>query len=246
MTIPAGHASDPVLAYSFTARPAVSNALVAVSTSWPTTVGTRISALGEGAWRLLGLEPTEQPLRTMTDASASGPHSMASSSAWHEPSTSPSRSGTFTRFGVWTQRCSVLLMVLRLGAGAMLGVSLVACGSSSGPAAVSANPSPCVSPYADSGTADVTVAIPDGSSTAGVQVAVGKHLTVGWAECGESGQFESSDPTGTMLRSTDSSSLGKGGPVINVRYLAQTTGTVTIRGTGSKGSNGKIVVTITP
>jgi hypothetical protein len=154
-------------------------------------------------------------------------------------------SGAFSRFGARAMGGNVLNMFLRLGVRVLLGMSLVACGSSGGPASVSANPSPCVSPYADSGT-DVTVAIPDGTRTAEVQVAVGEHLTLGWAKCGENGAFKSSDPTGTMLQGTDSSSLGKGGPVIDVRYLAQKAGTVTISGTGSKGSNGKIVVTITP
>lgn len=137
-------------------------------------------------------------------------------------------------------------MDVRLGVGVILGLSLAACGSSSAPASQGgANPSPCVSPYADSG-ADVSVAIPDGTGTAHVQVAIGKHLTVGWAQCGESGQIDSSDASGTFLQGTDGSSLGKGGPRIDVRYLAQKAGTVTINGTGSKGSNGKLVVTITP
>lgn len=136
-------------------------------------------------------------------------------------------------------------MFVRIGLGLLLGASLVGCGSSSGSASVRVSPSPCVSPYADSAS-DVTVAIPQGTGTSEVQVSVGKHLVVGWATCGENGAFTFSDPGGTLLQGTDSSSLGKGGPVIDARYLAQKAGRVTISGKGSKGSNGRIVVTITP
>ncbi len=136
-------------------------------------------------------------------------------------------------------------MVWRLGVRVILGLALVSCGSSSGPTTVTANPSPCVSPYADSGS-DITVAVPSDTGTARVQVPVGRHLVVGWATCGENGTLTSSDPTGLLLQGTDSSSVGKGGPVIDVRYLAQQAGTVTISGTGSKGSRGRLVVTITP
>jgi hypothetical protein len=131
----------------------------------------------------------------------------------------------------------------RLGAGILLLAVLTACGSASEPRFVAANPSPCASPYADG---DMMVAIPEGSDAVRVQVATGNHLTVGWPHCGESGEFTSSDPEGALLSATDASSLGKGGPVVDVRYLAQKAGTVTIVGKGSKGSNGKLVVTITP
>jgi hypothetical protein len=109
---------------------------------------------------------------------------------------------------------------------------------------VAANPSPCVSPYADS-AGDVTAAIPEGGDKADIHLVVGQHLTVGWKACGESGALKTSDPAGAMLTSTDASSEGKGGPAIDVRYLALKEGTVTVTGEGSKGSNGQLVITIT-
>lgn len=108
-----------------------------------------------------------------------------------------------------------------------------------------AAPTPCVSPYAVSGT-DVFVAVPPRSSALEVKVSVGSRLTVGWSNCGEGGQLSSSDPTGAMLLATDATAFSKGGPVTSVRYLAEKEGTVTITGRGSEGSRGRIVITIVP
>lgn len=138
------------------------------------------------------------------------------------------------------------MAVRGLGVVAVLGLALAGCGSSdltdrsNASGDTTAGPTPCSSPYASD---DVSVSIPKGSRELHISVLKGAHVVIGWSVCGESGEIRSS---GSGLEVTDAGSLSKGGPTVYVRYLADKEGTVTITGEGSKGSHGKVFVTVSP
>jgi hypothetical protein len=121
-------------------------------------------------------------------------------------------------------------------------VSLRDNGSSTNvPPVVGTSSCPSPSPYAST-DGEPTVTIPASGSTP-VTIATGGHVTVGWSRCGEDGTI-TSDDDGSILRVTDVSSTGKGGPVFDVRYEGVSAGTVTLAGDGSLGSHGTVVVTV--
>lgn len=127
--------------------------------------------------------------------------------------------------------------------GSLLPLSLVLSVSACGPSSVHATgqptASPCSSPYADS-TSDHYVAVPTSGGEVRVDVKVGEHLVVGWKSCGSAGDIRLM--TGP-LTVTDASSTGKGGPAVDVRFLATGVGEARISGDGSAG-RGDIIVSV--
>ena len=135
-------------------------------------------------------------------------------------------------------------------------------GGSSQPAGPGATP--CASPFSGS-EAEQSVAFPHDGETLEVTVPVFGRVTVGWSGCGEHGTISSSEPDGSTApaTATDISVYSSPRPVPSgiqhgccarpqsdgvfvVRYTAQRPGTVTLRGTGSEGSSGKIILFVKP
>ncbi|MCW2672082.1 MAG: hypothetical protein JWP14_671 [Frankiales bacterium] len=168
------------------------------------------------------------------------PSLLSAAAASAEPPTQPEFSSIRERASRRATRRRTAL-VLSVAAVVIIGSVAVAqgLGGGSGPASPAA--SPCVSPYANSSD-DVFAAIP-ARGTARVRLTVGGHLTVGWRTCGESGSITSDDTRG-VLNVTDAGSTGKGGPQIDVRYLAARLGRAIITGKGSAGSRGRLEVTV--
>jgi hypothetical protein len=156
-------------------------------------------------------------------------------------------------------------VLVAAGAVALLGGVAIAAGVRTSPTQpTSPSTTPCASPFAGSDT-EQSVAFPHDGSRVEVTIPVFGHVTVGWSGCGEHGTIASSDPDGSTApaSATDVSVYTSPRPVpsgvqggccarpeadgvFNVRYSAKRPGTVTLRGTGSQGSSGTIVIHVEP
>lgn len=156
-------------------------------------------------------------------------------------------------------------LLVAAGAVVVLGGVAIAAGVRTSPTQpTSSSTTPCASPFAGSDT-EQSVAFPHDGGRVEVTVPVFGHVTVGWSGCGEHGTVTSSDPDGSTApaSATDVSVYTSPRPapselqhgccarpeadgVFSERYTATRPGTVTLRGTGSQGSSGTIVIHVQP
>jgi hypothetical protein len=179
------------------------------------------------------------------------PDLLASAVARLEPSRVPAF-GTIERRSLRRTRCRRGAAVAALVTGTVaIGSVAAGLGSSGSSARPIAAPAPCVTPFYDGGR-DVRAAIPAQGSRR-VSVFVGGALTVGWANCSETGTLASDDTLDRYLTEDAKAHLLHGAPhntppvtpQHQFRLFAYETGTVTLTGSGSEGSHGSLVVRIT-